>query len=352
MTIQAMTSAERLSTAMSFQEPDRVPFLLPTVMHGARELGVSVQEYFSNPEYVAEGQIRLWKKFQHDALIGFMYGAVEVEAWGGEVIYRGDGPPNSGNPFIKQPVDIHHLQVPSIKDTPCLQKVLKLISLLNERSEGKVPVMGSVISPFSLPVMQLGFDHYLDLIYDHRDLFEKLISLNEDFCVEWANAQLEAGAGAIGYADPVSSPTIIPRELYEETGFLIATRVIARIKGAVATSFASGRCQEILDDVQKTGTVGISVSIHDDLAEVKKKCYGKLTVMGNLNAIEMRRWTPETAEMKVKEAIAKAGIGGGFVLTDNHGEIPWQVHDEVLLAIAAAVEEWGQYPLKWVNNYD
>ena len=65
----------------------------------------------------------------------------------------------------------------------------------------------------------------------------------------------------------------------------------------------------------------------------------------------MRRWTPQQAEAAVKRAIAKAGRGGGLILSDNHGEIPWQVPDEVLLAIRDAVDQWGQYPLDWVENW-
>ena len=73
-------------------------------------------------------------------------------------------------------------------------------------------------------------------------------------------------------------------------------------------------------------------------------------MLGNLNAIEMRRWTPAQAEAEVKRAIAAAGPGGGFVLSDNHGEIPWQVPESVLMAIAAAVRKWGNYPLDWVSG--
>ena len=59
----------------------------------------------------------------------------------------------------------------------------------------------------------------------------------------------------------------------------------------------------------------------------------------------MRHWTPEQAEAAVRTAIRKAGRGGGFILADNHGEIPWQVPDTVLMAIAQAVARWGRYPL-------
>jgi uroporphyrinogen decarboxylase len=51
----------------------------------------------------------------------------------------------------------------------------------------------------------------------------------------------------------------------------------------------------------------------------------------------------------VKGAIASAGPGGGFILCDNHGEIPCQVPDDVLLAISVAVHKWGRYPLTWVD---
>ncbi len=52
-----MTSAERVQTALAHKEPDRVPFLLPAILRGAREMGLSIQDYFSDAEAVAEGQI-------------------------------------------------------------------------------------------------------------------------------------------------------------------------------------------------------------------------------------------------------------------------------------------------------
>ena len=42
---------------------------------------------------------------------------------------------------------------------------------------------------------------------------------------------------------------------------------------------------------------------------------------------------------------AKAGPGGGYVLSDSHGEIPFQVPEQVLTAISEAVHRWGRYPL-------
>jgi uroporphyrinogen decarboxylase len=349
MTPNNMTSLQRVLTTLSHEEPDRVPFFLLVTMHGARELGMSIEEYFSKGEYVAEGQLRLQARYGHDCLYTFFYAPIEVEAWGGEVVFIENGPPNSGSPIIQNSKEIERLEPPIIEDSACLLKVLETTRLLKSEVGDRLPIIGVVMSPFSLPVMQMGFESYIELIYEQPELFYQLMQVNERVCIQWANAQIEAGATAICYFDPVSSTSIIPRDLYLKTGFQVAKRTIAEIKGPTATHMASGNCLPIVNDIARTGTAIIGVSSKEDLAEVKAACQPGLTVLGNLNGIEMRRWSLEETEAEIKSAIAKAGPGGGFILSDNHGEIPWQVPDEALAALSQAVLKWGNYPLDWIR---
>jgi len=339
-------SMQRVMTALGHQEADRVPFFLLLTMHGAKELGLSIRDYFSKAEHVVEGQLRMQARYRHDCLAGFFYAPLEVQAWGGEVVFHDDGPPNSGHPPITDIESILRLEAPTISASTCLHPVLEALRLMKERVGDTIPIIGVVMSPFSLPVMQLGFDHYLELLYERPDLLQALMRVNSDFCVSWANAQLEAGATAICYFDPVASPTIMPREIYQATGFKVACDTISRIKGPTATHMASGRCQGIADLLPLTGTAAVGVSADEDLAVLKEACRGKISLIGNLNGIAMRNWTPEVASQKVREAIQKGAPGGGFILSDNHGEIPFQVPDEVLMAISEAVHTHGQYPAK------
>jgi len=349
MTNSTMNSMQRTLTALGQQEPDRVPFFLLTTLHGARELDLSIEDYFSSSKNVIEGQMRLLKKYRSDCLYPFFYAPIETQAWGGEVIYLPDGPPNAGPPIIHAS-DIDTLEPPKVSESPCLVRVLETIRELKFRVGDSVPIIAVAISPFSLPVMQMGFEAYIQLIYEDPKRFEQLMHLNESFSVEWANAQLAAGATAICYFDPISSPTTIPHELYLKTGYQVAKRTLARIKGPTATHMASGRSLSIIPDIVATGTQVIGVSALEDLAKLKAAANGKVSLLGNLNGIEMRRWSAEQAEFEVKRAIAKAGRGGGLLLGDNHGEIPWQVPDDVLLAISDAVDRWGRYPLNWIDG--
>lgn len=341
-----MNAMERTLCSLGHQEPDRVPVFLLVTMHGARELGLSIEEYFARGQHVAEGQLRMREKFGHDCLYSFFYAAIEVEAWGGEVVYIPDGPPNSGRPFIRQPEQINDLEAPDVANAPGLQRVFEATRLLKSEVGDTVPIVGVVMSPFSLPVMQMGFEAYFDLMLGQPELFARLMAINEQFCVDWANQQLAAGATAICYFDPLSSTTMITRDQYLALGNPVARRMIEQIEGPVANHFASGRCLPILDEVIATGAGVVGVSVDEDLAELKRRTAGKITLLGNLNGVEMRRWTPGMAAEQVRAVIQTAGPGGGLLLSDNHGEIPYQVPDEVLRAIVQAAHDYGVYPLE------
>lgn len=346
-----MTSMQRTLAALSHQEPDRVPLFLLTTLHGAKELGLSIQDYFSQSEHVAEGQLRLLKKYRSDCLYTFYHASLEMEAWGASSLFAPDGPPLCGAPVITSAQDIDRLQAPDVADAEGLQRVLRTTRALKAQVGDSVPIIGVVMSPFSLPVMQMGFDRYIELMDEDPERFERLMAVNEAFTVAWANAQLAAGATAICYFDPVASPTIIPRASYLQLGQPVAKRTLGGIHGPTATHLASARTLSILGDIADTGTAVVGVSALEHLGELKRAAAGRVSLLGNLNGVEMRRWSPEQAELEVKRAIARAGRGGGFVLSDNHGEIPWQVPDDVLLAIGDAVDRWGRYPLDWIDGW-
>lgn len=347
----SMTALERVVATVGHREPDRVPFFLLLAMQGARELGTSIEDYFSSGEHVAEAQLRMQTRYGHDCLYGFFYASVETQAFGGDTLFSKDGPPNAGPPILRRAEDIRALKAPVIEESKALAPVLQALSLMKAEVGGQLPIIGVVMSPFSLPVMQMGFEAYLELMHEAPALFWRLMAINEEFCVAWANAQLAAGANIVCYFDPLSSSTIVPKQTYLKTGHQVAKRTLPRIHGPVATHLASGRCLPILDELIESAPVALAVSALESLSAVKAACRHRTTVVGNLNGIEMCNWTVEEAERQVQKAIAEAGEGGGFILSDNHGEIPWQVPDPILMAMSDAVKRWGTYPLHWAKAH-
>ncbi|MBI9107477.1 MAG: uroporphyrinogen decarboxylase family protein [Spirochaetales bacterium] len=340
-----MTSMERVLCTLGHKEPDSVPVFFLFSFYGAREMGCSVKNYFSKAENIIKTQIYMQEKYDSDCYYTFHYAAIEIQAWGGEVLFSSETPPNAGEGIIRKGSDIDSLEVPQLDNIPEIKQVLEVTRALALKANGKIPVIGIVMSPFSLPVMQMGFEKYLKLIYFDRPRFDRLMRINLQFCLDYANAQLAAGATAIGYFNPLMSTDMIDKSLYLSTGYRVDRQTLSGINGPAAVHFASGRCLPVMDEVIKAGSPIVGIGPGEDLSKLKEQSTGKITLLGNLNGIEMCRWDEETSIDKVKNLVKIAAPGGGFILSDSHGEIPIQVPEDTLLSISKAARVYGRYPL-------
>lgn len=341
----ALTAAARVGAALSHREGDRVPYFLPANMHGSRLLGVSLPAYLGNPSLVVQGQLELLRRLGHDAVSCFLCAAAEAEAFGCEVLVYEDGPPNAGAPPLRSAGDIERLGLPRPDASPWLRRTLEVAASLRREVGEEVPILGLAVSPFSLPAMLLGLGPWFDLLEEAPGLAGRLLQVTEPFCAAWANALLEAGASAIGVAEPLASPGMVPRARYRELGLPALRRAIAATRGPVAVSTASAPCGGVATDLAGAGAVAVGVAVTDDLTEMKRLLRGRAAVMGGLPGLQMRRWQPADVEREVRAAIEAAGPGGGFLLSEHHGEVPLQVPLEVLEAVGGAVRRLGRYPL-------
>jgi|APLak6261675434_1056106.scaffolds.fasta_scaffold00209_3 uroporphyrinogen decarboxylase len=343
-----MNSLERTVAALSHREGDRPPVFLLFTMHGAKVLGLSLREYFSSAEHVIEGQWRLRQQFGHDCLYAFHYASLELEAWGCGSSFIDEGPPNLGDLLIHRVAELDDLEAPRL-DHPSLRRVLRVIEGLHARARGEAPVVGVVLSPYSVPVMQLGFGPWLELLHEARvqpggqadRRVRRLLALNEDFAARWGAAQLAAGATALVYFDPLFSPTMTSDDLALPLALPMAQRFVQQFAAPVGLHFASGRVQGRWSAALSTGAAVLSVSAEDDLAALKATCHGRAALLGNLNGVQMPHWSARDAHQAASRALTLGAEGGGFVLADNHGELPFHVGDEVLHAVVRAADDWA-----------
>lgn len=344
-----MNSFQRVITTLSHEEPDMVPVFPFLTLHGSKELGLTIKEYFSDYKNIVEGQKRLYNKFKSDCILGFTYAGKEVEAFGGDVVFFEDGPPNAGEPVIKGLRDIETLQIPAINDCRALQMPLMILKTLSETYKGRVPIIGGVISPLSLPVMLMGFERWLETMFEDPSAAYAFTLKLKDFTIDWANAQFYAGADAIGYFNPFASSEILTREMFLK--FDMSREIVRYIKGPVIFGAVGAAVTSNLDLLSDTGFVGIMVSCRDNIDEIKKRLSSKrVSVVGNLNNVSMIEWTPETMENEVKQCIKQGGKGGGYIVSDQHGEIPYQLSDEVIHSMVESARKWGKYPLDWIKD--
>ncbi len=340
------TGMERFGALMSGQTPDRVPIVCCLLDQGARELGVSLREYYSQGELVAEGQLRMRDKYGYDTLLGFFYSALEAEILGCQnIIYADDGPPNVGHLVINSPDDIKKLQLPDdLNSHPRFREIATCIGILKRESAGRWPVLGVVTSSFSLPAMLMGIGQWMDLFLNGSPLLrEQLLELCSQFCSRQIRALREAGADLIVYVNPVASATFITTSKFRELALPWVIRDLEQPGPAGVVFFnGGGRINPILADLKEhTGIGAYYLNPFDDIEEARAILGPQALIAAAINDIRLIDWLPEEIDREVERIMRSGKLAGGFIFGTLM--MPFRIPERNIRALVEAAIKHGRY---------
>ena len=311
-----MTPMERLRATARGEPTDRVPVFCNLLEQGARELGVSVKEYYADGALVAAGQLRLREKFGQDNVWGLFFIAKEAELFGcREILFAEDGPPNVGDLVIKRPEDIDRLVVPDILAHPAFREPLRCMEILRRKVGGKVPICVHVSASLTLPSLLMGMEAWLRmLLMGPFDLRDRLISKCSEFCRRAQAAYRAAGADLIFYANPFSSTDLVPYKLVEQ----LALRWMQRDLEPGGTSgivyFGAGaRLVPVLPLVlDKLTPDACFLGPFDDVGEAKRCIAGRSLCVSAFNDLLLIDWSAERIRGEVARIMDQGRPGGRF----------------------------------------
>jgi len=340
------TGMERLAAAINGTQADRVPVFCNLFDQGARELGLSPEEYYSNGEYVAEAQLRMLKKFGHDNVWSLFYVGKEAELLGcRKILYSGDGPPNVEDYVIKSHEDIDRLRIPEdIASLPEFAEELKCLRILRNEVGGKNPVCAYITASMSLPALLMGMEKWIELLFlGPPDVRDRLLEKCHTFFTREVAAFRNAGADVIVYSNPFGSTDFVPMRFFTERSLPWIERDIRAI-GAAGVVYYCGmaRFNNVINAVfERTGIGVYYISPLDDLAEANRILAGRGLLCGVINDIKLIGWSKEEIRDEVKR-IFRAGMPGGKFLFGT-GVMPYGVPEENIRTMLEAACEFGSF---------
>jgi uroporphyrinogen decarboxylase len=202
---------------------------------------------------------------------------------------------------------------------------------------------GSASTLESMGIMEFSYNVYdnPDLVKEiHRRFSEwsaKVVEhLNQlDFDFFWVNDDL---------AD-TKSP-LMSRAMYQEF-FLPYQKIVASTIKKPWIFHSDGNLMPILDDLLTLGMKGLHPIQPSamDIKQVKARYGGKVCLLGNIDLdYILTLGTPEEVDREVKERIAVAGQGGGYIITSANS-LPDYCKTENVWAMSRAIRKYGKYPL-------
>jgi uroporphyrinogen-III decarboxylase len=351
-----MNSIQRVLATLTFGstkhgQPDRVPVFPVPLMQGALVHRCSVEDYFAMPaEKIAAAQIELNRLLDGipDAVAGFPNVIEDVTAFGvGLKHHFVNSTPAITGLRIRDFAEIATLRVPTPQKSPMLAKTLGIIRELRQRIGEEKIVLGACIAPFSLPSMLMGTSTWMRLLCTpslRQQYLRPLLDVCEEFVINWAKEQLRAGAHAVALADGMASATLLSRPLFQTYALPTIKRVIGQIEGFVAYE-AVGRVEPFVGDLAEVGAIALLLGEEDDIARCKKAAGTKVGLIGNVNNMKLRRWSPARTALRAKQALTTGKPGFGFILGNQGPELPFDVSLDNIRALVNTVDRHGWYEL-------
>ena len=197
----------------------------------------------------------------------------------------------------------------------------------------------------------MGFERFVVAMRKERDFINRMIRFYADLYCLMVEAVADAGLPGMVYTDDLafrSGPMLNPRQLEELFGDhyrrIVETAHSAGMKMIVHSCGNVTSLLEWFADCGFDGVHPIEPTAGMTLTEAKELVGDRMCVMGNLDITHILvDATREEVFEAVRQCIADAGRGGGYILAPDHSHPG--ISAERLRWMVEAAKEYGNYPL-------
>ena len=307
-----MTPLEILVAAISGTPAPRIPVFCNLLDQGARELRLRQQDYYAKGEHVAEGQLRMNRRYGHDNVWSLFYVGKEAEFFGcKEILYAEDGSPNVADYVIQSWDDIAKLEVPEdLTAHPAWAETGKCLQILKDEVGNTHPICAYLTASTTMPALLMGMEKWMELLMGGpADLVEQLLAKCSEFFQKEVAAYRAAGANVLVYSTPFGTHYFVGKKRFENFSMPWMKQDLAPGgTGGIVYYCGMAPFNEVIPAVMDELGIAIHyVSPQADLAEAKRIIQARLPQHGNqgltcgvIDDIKLIHWTPEETRAEVK----------------------------------------------------
>jgi len=360
-----VTGKERILTALSLGQPDRVPLYI----HGINEgpiigIGRHLTDGLPEPKQFHEmdpGEkmklldtlFLLHEAYGVDGFTSFEIGhEVEVDAghikddWG--IVYARSPhglPVAKGHP-VTSAADLDAYRPPEPDRSHLL-----LLDMGRERFGGEKALFWLMRGTFVRSWRLIGMENYMINLRADPVFLHRVARMVETYNLAQLDMLVAAGLDVLVVEDDIAGtahPLIAPRhfrEFVEPYNRNLVRR--AHELGLKVVRHSDGNLWSLLDTMLESGYDGLNPlepQADMGLKKVKSYCGDRICLLGNIDCQGLLSdGTPQQVEDAVRTAIEDAGGGGGYILCDSNSLHPG-VNPENCIAMFEATKKYGVYP--------
>ena len=347
----AMTSRQRLLTALRCQPPDRVPFLESVVDEGVALAllgktpppGFKTSELGSGESPVLTGALL---ESQHYTPLELAE-AMRLDAFGmycfvkhGGVSREVDGHSMIAGGTIKTRADLNAIRLPDPDDEALYEPFRQFIARYRDSGKALFCFLNIGSDPV---ILGMGFETFAAAVYDDRPLLEDLFALYTGWYARAAAHLSALDFDFLWFGDDIAfktQPYVSPR-VFRQLFLPHYRKVIENVRKPWIFH-SDGNLLPLLDDLLSLGLNGLHPIEPDamDLAWLKQRYGQSLCLVGHVSVDTLCRGTPQEVDDLVRRAIEIAAPGGGYIAGSSNS-IPYYADPRNVRALSEAIRKYG-----------
>lgn len=338
-----MNSKQRCIAAIKGLPQDRTPVFPLLMFFAADRAHISYKEYATNGVALAQSQILIRDRFGVDAITACSDAFRITADLGAEMAYPENTPPFALKPRITKEGDLACLDRPDPLDrsTRMVDRIEAIKQMARYAGDDTL-ILGWIDMPFAEACSVCGVTQFLLLLVDSPEFAHKILNFLSEIVIDFALAQIEAGAPMIGAGDAAAS--LISPSMYREFALPYEQRIVDAIHQAdgLIKLHICGNTTALLNDMISSNADLFNVDHLVDFQTARNtysaagKCF-----KGNLNPVgDMLNVPPEDCQRKALKCLRTAE-GSRFMLSAGC-EIPAGVTDETFEAFCSAPKVFSE----------
>ena len=184
--------------------------------------------------------------------------------------------------------------------------VLEAIRLSRREYGGEIPIVSSIVGPFTLSAMLFGFENLFYWMLVEPEKYVMALETVTNLCVTYAREQFRAGSHVVQIGEASSSGDLISSEHYRRFVAPYQEKLCRAIEGPTVVHIC-GNITGHLKHIAGTGMSGISFDQKTDVEEAVKQLKGRVALIGYVPTKLLLEGTPDEAYASSRECIA-AGV--------------------------------------------
>jgi MtaA/CmuA family methyltransferase len=279
-----MSSLDRYLGVLRGTPVDFLPRTPILMRFAAEHLGVNYARFASDYRVLVQANAKCAADFGMDQVSCICDPYRETQGFGGIVEYVENGIPRCTHPLADSK-DLALLQKPDPVFSPRMLNCVRVIEAYNSQLKGQYSILGWIEGPAAEAADLRDVNNFLvDLVKD-RGFACELMDLCVEVGIEYARAQVAAGADTIGVGDSIASQ-VSPR-LYESLIQPRERRLIQAIKemGVYVKLHICGNITHLLPGLADIDMDVLDVDHMVDMPTVRRQLGSKVTLTGNIDPV-------------------------------------------------------------------